>query len=309
MAAELSRLLRWYPPAWRDRYGEDLAAYMQDSFGDGRPPLRARWSLLVGGLAEHIRMSGVGGDSVPPAERIRAGALVVLCSWTAFMIAGANFAKLSEHFDQALPQGTSGPHHLADLAYTIIQTGAAAAGIAVIVGAVLALPAFVRFLHLGGWRAIKRWVIPASAATVVVVATFVPLRAWAHHLSDGQRNGGSVGYGALFLTWAGVAALALILWTAVAVAAGRRVVLPHRLLAAEAGLGFVVAAAMVVILAATALWWAVIAQRAPLFLSSDPSTPINGRLIATAIIMAASAACATSGVVRVGRSWPQWRRL
>jgi hypothetical protein len=179
----------------------------------------------------------------------------------------------------------------------------------VIVGTVLALPAFVRFLRHGGWTAIKRWVIPAITATVVVIATFIPLRAWAHHLTDSQRDGGSVGYGLLFLAWAGFAALALILWTNVAVAAGRRVVLSRRLLAAEAGPGrrgsrrhgrdprchrFVVG---------------LLTERAPLFLSSDPSNPVNGRLIATAVIMGVSAVCATGGVVRLGRGWSLWRRL
>jgi hypothetical protein len=83
--------------------------------------------------------------------------------------------------------------------------------------------------------------------------------------------------------------------------------LPRQLLAAEAALGVVVAAAMVVILAATAVWWAVLAERAPLFLNSDPSTPANGRLIATAVVMVGAVASATGGVVRVERAWRVWR--
>ncbi len=42
--ARPNRLPRWYPPAWRERYGEELLLYMQDSFGPGKPPQPARLS-------------------------------------------------------------------------------------------------------------------------------------------------------------------------------------------------------------------------------------------------------------------------
>ena len=64
-AADLGRLLRWYPPAWRDRYGEEFLVFMHDSFGAGRPPLTARLSIVVGGLRERARRSGLSGDSAP----------------------------------------------------------------------------------------------------------------------------------------------------------------------------------------------------------------------------------------------------
>ena len=43
--ARPNRLPRWYPPAWRERYGEELLLYMQHSFGPGDP--------LVGGYYPH----------------------------------------------------------------------------------------------------------------------------------------------------------------------------------------------------------------------------------------------------------------
>ena len=30
-------LLRWYPRAWRERYGGELAALIQDNLDEGRP--------------------------------------------------------------------------------------------------------------------------------------------------------------------------------------------------------------------------------------------------------------------------------
>lgn len=44
------RLLRWYPPTWRDRYGEEFAAYLEDAHPSGRLPWRARLSVVVGGI-------------------------------------------------------------------------------------------------------------------------------------------------------------------------------------------------------------------------------------------------------------------
>lgn len=304
MAADVTRLLRWYPAAWRQRYGEDLIAYLHDSYGDQRLPARARLSLFTGGLVERVRLSGLGGDSAPPVDRVRAGALVVLCSWAAFVIAGSNFAKLSEHFDQALPTGRAA-HHLSDVTYETIQIGAVVAGLAVIVGALLALPGLTRFLRAGGWSAIRWWATLAAGSTVEAVATFIPLRAWAHHLSDTQRNGGSAGYETLFLVWASGSAIALILWTGAAVAAARRTALSRRLLRTEAVLAGVATLAMVAILAATGAWWAALAERAPLFLNSDPSIPANGRLIASVVVMILGAVSAIAGTVRVVRNWPR----
>ena len=153
-AADLSRLLRWYPPAWRDRYGEEFVVYMQDSFGSERPPLATRLSVVAGGIRERARRSGLTGDSVPPPNRVRAGMLTVLVSWTAMVIAGSSFAKMSEHFDSALPDGAAA-HHLPDLAYTVIQTVAGVVALIVIAAAGIALPTFVRYLRSGGWPSIR----------------------------------------------------------------------------------------------------------------------------------------------------------
>ena len=54
-----------------------------------------------------------------------------------------------------------GAHHVPDLAFTVLQAMAGAAGILVVAGALLAVPAFVRFLRTGGWR-LRAWALPAS---------------------------------------------------------------------------------------------------------------------------------------------------
>jgi hypothetical protein len=307
MAADLGRLLRWYPRAWRDRYGDEFLVFMQDSFGPDKPPLTARLSIVAGGLRERARRSGLSGDSVPPADRIRAGVLTVLASWTAMVVAGASFAKMSEHFDDALPGGARA-HHLPDLAYSFIQAAAGVTGLIVIAAAGVALPSFLRYLRSGGWRPIRAHALRAAACTLVTGGTTAPLLAWAHHLSAHQRNGGSAGYAILFLVWAALVVATLVSWTVLAVVAARSVTFSRSVLAAEASMAAAVALGVVGLLAATGLWWALIAQRAPTFLNGDPAAPLNARLVATVAVMALAAAAATAGAVRIGRSLPDWAR-
>jgi hypothetical protein len=51
------RVLRWYPAAWRRRYGEELIAMLDDTHGDEDLPRRARLSLVWSGLVQRIHLS------------------------------------------------------------------------------------------------------------------------------------------------------------------------------------------------------------------------------------------------------------
>jgi hypothetical protein len=292
------RLLRWYPPAWRDRYGEELAAYLEDAFPPGRLPWRSLLSLAVGGIGERARYSGIAGDRLPAADRMRAAVLVVLCSWTAFVVGGSSFAKLSEHFDEALPASVAA-HRLPDLAFTVVQVAAGGAGCLVVLGAALAVPALIRFLRSGGWAPLRPYALAAAACTVVAAGSAFPLSIWAHHLNDSQRNAGLSPYTGSFLAWAASVVASLVLWTTVAVVAARHVSFSRTLLLAEATLAVAVAAAMGVILVSTGVWWAELARSAPSFLNADPALPVTLRLAATVGLMLVASLTAAAGVARL----------
>jgi hypothetical protein len=49
----LARLLRWYPRAWRERYGEEFLALVEDTLGG-----RRRGEAGHGGRARHHRPDG-----------------------------------------------------------------------------------------------------------------------------------------------------------------------------------------------------------------------------------------------------------
>jgi hypothetical protein len=53
------QMLQWYPPAWRRRYGEELMALLEDTYGDGPIPLRCRIALFRSGTIERVRELGL----------------------------------------------------------------------------------------------------------------------------------------------------------------------------------------------------------------------------------------------------------
>ena len=53
---DVRRVLRWYPVAWRRRYGQELVAMLEDTYGDDRLALRVRIALIRSGLKERIHM-------------------------------------------------------------------------------------------------------------------------------------------------------------------------------------------------------------------------------------------------------------
>ena len=89
-------MLRWYPARWRARYGDELAAMIEDDLEGNPPTIRYRLSIARSGLHEQLRDSGLVGNSLPAPEQVRAGALTVLCAFALFVIPGVAFAKISD---------------------------------------------------------------------------------------------------------------------------------------------------------------------------------------------------------------------
>ena len=82
-AGRFERLLKWYPSRWRARYGEELVALMEDTYGEGSLPLSSQLSIMRTGATEHLREMGLGGGEDTPGERVRSGSQLVLCGWPA----------------------------------------------------------------------------------------------------------------------------------------------------------------------------------------------------------------------------------
>jgi hypothetical protein len=53
---DIQRVLRWYPAAWRRRYGDELIAMVEDTYGEVDLAAGVWMSLIRSGLRERIRM-------------------------------------------------------------------------------------------------------------------------------------------------------------------------------------------------------------------------------------------------------------
>lgn len=307
-----SGLLAWYPPRWRERYGSELTALMDDTLGDQRPTPRLRASIAWAGLRERGHQAGMIGSTGPAADRARAGSLLVLCAWTAFVVAGSSLAKLAEGFQGAAPAGRRA---LSAGAYDGVVVLAVIAGLSVLSGVAIALPALRRFLRSGGWPSIRGHVLRASAASLVSVSALAGLIGLAHTLTPAQRNGGLlyhpvVWYYALaFIPTMLLVAGTLALWTVAAVGVARRLDLAPPVLSAEAVLSSLATVAMILMMAATAVWWAAISASAPWFLAGtrpgSAGLALDPQIVGTMALMVVASLVAAYGASRVVRSWEE----
>jgi hypothetical protein len=299
-------LLRWYPASWRQHYGEELLALLDDEWNDKTPPRRDRRALARAGLRERAHATGLVGRGWDAASRLRSGSLLVLSAWTLFVVAGMGFQKTSEHFAQAVPLASrpSGQD-----AFNTVTFFALLSLLAVLIGVAATMPSVARFLRTGGWRQVRRHVLRSVVASAVVVASVVPLSLWAHRLSELQRNGGDSAYSWAFMAMALLVAVALASWIATAISFARRLTLSRVILRIEGSLAIVVAASMAAITGATIVWWNTLATHASWFLQGDPigrsSASLSLTMVGIVSLMSLAALCAIGGVVRIVDSWRQ----
>ena len=247
------RFLRWYPEPWRARYGDELTALLEDTYGpEGPMPRRARLGLVRSGLTERLRAAGVAGPLPSRDEGRRAGAVLVLCGWALFVVAGAIFGKFTDNWSKGTP--TAG-RWLATGGYrAVVLVGLLGCGL-VIGGAAVTLPAFMRFVRQGGWPAVRRPVVRAIVAVLAAGLFLAGGIAWAHQLSPSDRNGGLVAYSVLFVIVSAVTVVALGSATAAAVAVGRRIELSSGTVGALTVCALVLGGLMVLSCVGFGVWW------------------------------------------------------
>jgi hypothetical protein len=258
-----ARLLLVYPPAWRRRYGEELAELIAESSGSGRVSWRTRLDVFSGGARERIRSAGLEPDG-SPADRVLGSALLTLCAWALFVLGGMIVGKFSEHWQDAVPTGRGA---VASVAFTVLVVAACCGSALVLGGAAAAVPSFARFLRRGGWQRVRRPLGASALVAGVLVAATAALALWGGSLNAHQRDGGQVAYAVGFVAWALLIAATIATLTAAAVAIANQVELSERVLRVESWLGAGTAMAMATISAATLVWWIALAHAAPWFFS------------------------------------------
>ncbi len=296
------RWIRWYPAAWRARYGDELQALVEDSYGTDRPPLRVQLALRRSGALQHLTDYKLV-DPADRGDRVRSGTLLVLCAWALFMVAGAAFAKFSEHWDVSVASGAQG---LPTVAYDAVQWAGFAGTAIVAVAALIAVPGVVRLVRAGRFGPIRAPMGRAMVATAITATATVGVVAWAHRLSSHDRNGGSWPYLALGTVWALLICASIGLCTAAVVAAASRIEVSHRAWRVYRVLSVGLALAMVTVAAGTLAWWASLATRAPHVLDTGllalPGGQVPPPLVVAVALMVGGLAIAAIGVDRVVRA-------
>lgn len=292
-------LLRWYPMAWRARYGEELIALVEDQVGDARVPMRLRVSLAVAGVRERAYQAGIVGEATPEVRR-RSGSLMVLVAWAAMTVAGAVVAKTSEHFAAAMtPASRAG----AQRAYDVVAGAGVAGMVLVLIGALVVLPSLARAVSHGAWRHLRRAVVVAGVAWGVTAATTFSASAWGHHLRVAARNGADPRYTALAVI---LGLLVVVSITASCVAVVKVVTtieLSPRVLRAESVLAAGVAVSALAVTSGTFAWWREMSVHASWFLQGAPrgvaASAWSTHLVVAAVIMVSSLALSSWGMARV----------
>jgi hypothetical protein len=244
-------LLRIYPPAWRERYGDELISLIEAGCDGGRISLRVKLDVIKAGILERLGTAGLVGDDGSPDRQARAGVLLVLSSWAAFVVAGLAFAKTSEHWQTVTPQPERGVAAAADDAVLLF---AALGTLAVLLGIVLTARPLFAFLHAGGWPKIHRPVLRALAATGLIAVVLVGVVGWANQLTNGQRNGGDLLYSGAFLVLGFCSVAAVGLWAQAAVLTAGKLALSRPLLRRETMLAATTTVTMAVMTASETIW-------------------------------------------------------
>ena len=95
-APRAARLLRWYPKAWRSRYGEEFTELLISDIGE-RPRSRSRTADVIrGGMVARLADAGLCGYAPEAAAQVRASLASLACCAAVFLgFGGAMWSQLT----------------------------------------------------------------------------------------------------------------------------------------------------------------------------------------------------------------------
>jgi hypothetical protein len=168
------RLLALYPKAWRERYGAEMSALLDDTPSS----LTTTLDLLRGALLAHLRPIAPSS----PTVRVRGTIAQVLGCFILFCFLGVGFAKTTENFDLA-----EHLHPLLGIAHSVILVGAIVAVSALALAAVPLAVISLATAHRTREPTLLRLIAVLPAAIIAFAAAFSLLALWlsAHHHRPG----------------------------------------------------------------------------------------------------------------------------
>jgi hypothetical protein len=175
--------LSLYPLAYRRRYGDEMAALVEDS---GATP-RAGADLLRGALRAHLRPERSVAEALDGRDRLRLGAATVSFCWLLVAMAIFAFAKTTEDPDFG---AAASAHPLLGAAHLALQLLAVLASLAFVLGA--APLAAIALTQVGSRAGVRRAALGAAGCVAVaILATAVVVLVANHNPepSSGLRTG------------------------------------------------------------------------------------------------------------------------
>jgi hypothetical protein len=272
-ARRAGRLLRWYPKAWRSRFGEEFAELLISDIRE-RPRSRARTADVArGGIVARLAEAGLCGCAPEAPEQVRTTLAALICCVAVFLGCGAAmWSQLTTGWQWSEPDATGTAVAMvmmsaAMLAFAILAVLAAlpvAASAARSRGKALAGPlvlflagAVVVFLggrHFGnGWPGTgghpwgRQGLVPGGIAAFAWASTLSVSSYWVHPSA-------LAGFPAAELAWMAVSPLAVACAVAGAAQVVRRSALSPGALLFEARLGVAACGVMVVFLGGFCSW-------------------------------------------------------
>ncbi len=276
-ARRASRLLRWYPKAWRSRYGEEFAELLIADISE-RPRSRTRTADVVrGGIVARLTAAGLCGFTLKASAQVPASLTALGCCAAIFMSFGAAlWSQLTIGWQWSAPDSAATTAAMvvmsvAMLAFGVLALAAAApvlwsAGSRIACGrrhsllgptALVVACAVIMFVggrHFGnGWPGTgghpwaRQGLVPGGVAAFAWASTLSVSSYWAH-------PGALAGFPAAELAWMALSPLAMAGLAGGAAALIRRTELSARVLAFEARLGAAACAVMAVFLGGCGAW-------------------------------------------------------
>jgi len=104
----VARLLRWYPPSWRARYGDEFAHLLLADIAERPRSWRRAADVAAHGLLARCTSAGLTSHELPPLEQVRCGVATLCCALAAFLTMGvAMLAQLATGWQWATPRSAS----------------------------------------------------------------------------------------------------------------------------------------------------------------------------------------------------------
>jgi len=175
------RLLRWYPPSWRRRYGDEFAELLLAEMAEQPSSARRTVNVIGNGLLARLTGAGLTSHELPRADQMRVGLATLGTALAAFgAFAVAMLAQLATGWQWTSPQSASAT------AGTLIL--AVAVGCMAVIGAAAVVPVAwlsARAIAAGQRRLARPAVLAGVSAAVLVVGT--------RHFQNGWPGTGGTG--------------------------------------------------------------------------------------------------------------------